>query len=201
MIENIIFLATFADGGTPPLIDRIKDIPEYAKFIGKIKWFACDSRAIFDNDYNNRITKYSFNQLNELYEEKVKKSKPKSIKYSLNILKFRYLLFIELNKIINSNLHHGEIENLLKPFIIKLKYLNENINKLSLCFNNNKIIGYIEDILWKMREYNKNDLKLIKKLEYFQKIYKLLERISELSIEEILILSKQKLIHLILNQK
>ena len=55
MIENIIFLATFANGGTlkngPPLIDRIKDIPEYAKFIGKIKWFACNSRTIFDNNF------------------------------------------------------------------------------------------------------------------------------------------------------
>ena len=35
-------------------------------------WFAFDNKCLLDND-EDELTKYSFFQLNELYEEKVKK--------------------------------------------------------------------------------------------------------------------------------
>jgi len=51
-------------------------------------WFAFDSNCVLDNDAY-RLTKYSFSQLNEFYEEKVKKLKPKSIKKCAEILEAR----------------------------------------------------------------------------------------------------------------
>ena len=41
-------------------------------------WYAFDSKSMLDNDLD-KLSRYSFSQLNEFYEEKVKKSKPKSI--------------------------------------------------------------------------------------------------------------------------
>ena len=38
-----------------------------------------DSKCILDKE-ENRLTKYSFSQLNKLYEEKIKKLRPKGIK-------------------------------------------------------------------------------------------------------------------------
>ena len=59
-------------------------------------WFAFDSKCILDNEEDN-LTKYSFSQLNEFYEEKVKKLLPKSTKRSADILNERTELKIQAN--------------------------------------------------------------------------------------------------------
>ena len=59
-------------------------------------WFAFDSKCILDND-EDELTKYSFFQLNELYEEKVKKLRPNSIKKSAEVLENRNQLKIQVN--------------------------------------------------------------------------------------------------------
>ena len=92
MIENIFFLTTFATKDTilkvPEFINGIKVIPEFINITVRLNWFSCDSKTILDNDNDNdndNLTKYSYNQLFKLYEEKVKKMKPKDLNYLLVI--------------------------------------------------------------------------------------------------------------------
>ena len=206
MIDNIIFLMTFANKGTiksgPEFIDRIKDIPDLINFKEKLNWFACDSNTILDNDID-KLTKYSYSQLLNLYEKKIKKLKPKDCQYSLNIIKYRNLLNIETNnlfKIINSNLDKNEIQNKIKSFIIKLKILNENINKLSIGFNSINIkIEYIDSLFEKYELIGYKDNDINKFLKYIRKINKFIKCITELSIEDIQMFSKNQLIELINN--
>jgi len=85
--ENIIILSTFAN---KDIIKKeptfINDISKDSDFINIQKngmdkkwWFAFDSKYVLNNE-EGIITKYTFSQLNEFYEEKVKKFKPKNIK-------------------------------------------------------------------------------------------------------------------------
>ena len=55
-----------------------------------------DSTLIFDND-PSLLTKYSFSQMKELYEEKIKKLKPKNVKKCLEIIQSRKELNIQIN--------------------------------------------------------------------------------------------------------
>ena len=90
--ENFIILSTFANGDAmlngPEFIDTIKYEENFINIqkngMDEKWWFAFDSKSVLDNEID-KLTKYSFSQLNEFYEEKVKKMKPKSIK---NVLKF-----------------------------------------------------------------------------------------------------------------
>ena len=207
MIDNIIFLTTSANKDTirngPEFIDIIKDIPDLINLKEKINWFACDSKTILDND-NDKLTKYSYSQLLNLYKEKIKKLKPKDYKFSLNIIKYRNLLNKETNNlfkiIINSNLDEKEIQNKIKSFIIKLKILIENINKLSIGFNyiNNKI-EIIDSLIKGCELTGCEDNDNNKFLEYYRKINQFIKYITELSIEDIQMFSKNQLIELINN--
>jgi hypothetical protein len=84
--ENFIILATFATKDTqkngPAFINSIQTEAEFLNIqkrgMDEKWWFAFDSKCILGND-EDKITKYSFSQLNEFYEEKVKKLRPKSI--------------------------------------------------------------------------------------------------------------------------
>ena len=89
--ENFIILSTFANKDTirngPCFIDDIikdSDFSKIIKGIGGKWWFAFDSKSILENDFD-KLTKYSFSQLNEFYEEKVKRLFQKVLK---NVLKF-----------------------------------------------------------------------------------------------------------------
>ena len=63
------------------------------------KWlYAFDSLSIFDSD-TDKITKFSFSQLNEFYEEKVKKLRPKDIKQTAEVLNDRKQLTIQVNQL------------------------------------------------------------------------------------------------------
>ena len=74
--ENFIILSTFVNGDAPEFIDTIKYEENFRNIqkngMDEKWWFAFDSKSVFDNDIN-KLTKYSFSQLNEFYEEKVKK--------------------------------------------------------------------------------------------------------------------------------
>ena len=62
-------------------------------------WFAFDSKCIFDDDFNSKLTKYSYDQLCKLYEVKIKKSFPKSTKESGEVVTSRERLKIEINNL------------------------------------------------------------------------------------------------------
>ena len=89
--ENFIILSNFANKDTirngPCFIDDIIKDSDFSKIIKEIGgkwWFAFDSKSILENDFD-KLTKYSFSQLNEFYEEKVKRLFQKVLK---NVLKF-----------------------------------------------------------------------------------------------------------------
>ena len=101
--ENIIILSTFAN---KDIIKKeptfINDISKDSDFINIQKdgmdkkwWFAFDSKCVLNNE-EGIVTKYTFSQLNEFYEEKVKKFKPKNIK---NYFEKRQQLKNEINNL------------------------------------------------------------------------------------------------------
>ena len=101
--ENFLIIATFAAKDTikdgPTFIKTIKTDASFLKIQNRLDdkwWFAFDSKSILDNE-TDRLTKYSFDQMNALYEEKVKKLWPKNIKKCADVLKTRNQLKIEVN--------------------------------------------------------------------------------------------------------
>ena len=149
--ENFIVLATFASKDTenegPAFIDSIQKDAEFLKIQDRLDqkwWYAFDSKSILDND-TDKVTKFSFKQLNELYEEKVKKLRPKNVrkcaevletrkdlKHQVNLLSdtFENLLMQQANlqekeKIINEISEKiNAMETKIKNFEEERKYLN-----------------------------------------------------------------------------
>ena len=143
--QNFIILNTFANRDTmregPHFIESIQKDDIFKEIIKKFDkkwWYATESVNILDND-NNKLALYSFQQLNELYEEKVKNSKPKNIIKSSEIIRAR-----------------NEIRNIIKDFISKYKSLKSENEKIPGI--ENKIKEYenkISDLDWKIN--NKRD--------------------------------------------
>ncbi len=84
--ENFIILATFASKDIfingPAFINSIQKDDDFLKIPERPNekwWYAFDSKCVLDNE-TDKVTKYSFNQLKELYEEKVKKLRRKNKK-------------------------------------------------------------------------------------------------------------------------
>lgn len=150
--ENFIILATFANSETmkkgPNFIESIihdADFLNINKRMDKNYWFAFDSKCIFDDDFNSKLTKYSYDQLCKLYEVKIKKSFPKSTKESGEVVTSRERLKIEINNLNTTfkdltveqdNLKGKENQindaNLkIKDLETKINILKENKNKLN----------------------------------------------------------------------
>ena len=131
--ENFIFLGTFAS------IDIILDGPSFRYSIQKdddfLKipdrpnekwWYAFDSKCVLDNE-TDKVTKYSFNQLNELYEEKATKLRPKNIKKYTEVLEKRKELIVQFNLL---NDTFGKLIIQLANVQEKDKVINENNKKI-----------------------------------------------------------------------
>ena len=148
--RNFIVLNTFANRDTmkqgPHFVESIQNddiFKEIIKNFDKKWWYAAESINIFDNE-KDKLTLYSFQQLNELYEEKVKKSKPRNILKSSEIIRAR-----------------NEIKDIVKDFISKYKSLNTEKQKLPGM--ENKIKEYenkIQDIDWKINN-KRNEISYI----------------------------------------
>ena len=109
--ENFIILSNVASKNTikngPAFIESIQTDLDFLNIQKRGKdeklWFAFDSRSIFDNDEEEvKLAKYSFSQLNEFFEEKVKKLRPKTIKKCSEILETRNRLKIQVNLLSNT---------------------------------------------------------------------------------------------------
>jgi len=101
--ENFIVIPTFATKDTisdgPAFIESIKTDADFLKIQDRMNdkwWYALDSKSVLDNE-EDKITKYSFEQMKELYETKIKKLPPKGIKQSAEVLKTRIDLRIKVN--------------------------------------------------------------------------------------------------------
>ena len=98
-------MATHAERNTikvgPYFVETIQTDADFLKINEKMNekwWYAFDSISIFDSDID-KITEFSFSQLNEFYEEKVKKLPPKDIKQTAEVLNERKELTIQVNKL------------------------------------------------------------------------------------------------------
>ena len=79
--ENFIILSTFANRDTikqfPAFIDWMKKYEDFLNIQTRGEddkwWFSFDCKCVLDKEEEeDRLTKYSFSQLNKLYEEKIK---------------------------------------------------------------------------------------------------------------------------------
>ena len=139
--RNFIILSTFANRSTikegPLFISSIKNNEIFKYICDKMDekfWYAADSKTIFENDIEDKLTKYSFKNLNDLYEEKVINSKPKDINKSYQIISCRNQIKDNIKNIILYYI------NLLSEKE-KLSYIESNINSYENKINdiNNKI--------------------------------------------------------------
>ena len=124
-------------------------------------WFAFDSKCVLDND-TDKMTKYSFSQLNELYEEKAKKLEPKSIKKCAEVLQNRCQLKIEVNLLSNT------FQNLLMKQA-NLQEKEENIIEVQ---------KQIEEMQKKIRNFD-NQSKALKPEELVKKLEELNNEIND----------------------
>ena len=132
--ENLIFLTTFANRSTmtqgPAFIKSISSNDKFMSISKKTskKWFyVVESVNILDNDID-KLTLYSFEQMNDLYNEKIKNSKKKSIKKSCEVINKRNIIQNKVKNIIS--IYHRILEEKNKISDIDKK-INEQENKLN----------------------------------------------------------------------
>ena len=168
--QNLIFLCTHASKSTmregPQFIESISTEENFKTIIDKMNtkyWYIVESISIFDDDISDRLCKYSFEQLNELYEEKVKNSKSKDIYRSSDIIKNR-----------------NKINTIIKEVISKSKTINpekEKITEIEKTINeyNNKI----NDIDYKINS-KKRDIDMVYVPNIDNEIYEIERRRDEI---------------------
>lgn len=88
-------------------------------------WYAVDSLCLFDDEINNKLCSYTYNQFNYLYEEKINNSIKIDIKKSSEIINIRKEFKIKLLNIISN--------------YKKIRFQNQNINEI-----NKKITEHIK---------------------------------------------------------
>ena len=145
--ENFIVLATFASKQTmiegPEFIETIKNDAEFLKLQKRMDenwYYAFDSLCLLDNDID-KLTNFSFKSAIELYEDKIKKLKSKSIKKCAEVLKNRNLLITEVNKL---DIKILDLFAALNNLENQEKICEDNSKKLSeieLQINNNKSLS------------------------------------------------------------
>ena len=161
--ENYLIIATFANKDTikngPAFIESIKTDGAFLKIEDRLDdnwWFAFDSKSILDNDID-RLTKYSFDQINNLYEEKVKKLRPKSIKKYAEVLQTRNELKVEVNllsdtfqDLLQEQANLQEREKTINEIIKKINDMEKNIKNFE---NESKNLNP-QQLEQKMKELN-----------------------------------------------
>ena len=158
--ENLIILATHADKTAmrkgPLFIGCISSDENFKNILitkDKKWWYAVDSKLIFDNDIDEKLTIFSYNQLKDLYEEKVQKSKAKDISKSSEVIKSR-----------------NKIKNIISSIISKYKDIIYEKEKLpSIDYRINEYQNKINDIDYKIS----NKKSLIDNIYIPDKDYKL----------------------------
>ena len=142
--ENFIFLATFATKDTikngPAFIKSLsadEDFLKINKRMDKNFWYAFDSKSIFDDDYNDKLCKYSYEQISKLYEEKIKRLEPKSTLESGEIVNNREKVKKELN---NLNTYFKDLQVEFDNLRAKDKVITEKNLQLKDLQNEIKIL-------------------------------------------------------------
>ena len=171
--DNFIVLATWANKSNmknPAIISGIIN-DEDTSFLNvqnkknKKWWYSLDSITIFTND-DDKITKHSFKQLENFYEETVKNSEPKDIKKSAEILTERNRLIGEAEilkrdctLIIEQQSKLSNEENALETKKKESKYLREKENEF---FSDLKKKKNIEETIKSKKEEHEKEIKKMK---------------------------------------
>ena len=136
--ENFIILATHANRDCmekgPIFTQSIIKDADFLKIKERIKentkwWYSFDSKLIIykDKDEIDKLTKFSYEQLFNFYEEKVKKLMPKNIKKCAEVLKQRYQLRIQINNLQDYFLEIMKKQQDLKKNEVKLREISKEI--------------------------------------------------------------------------
>ena len=184
--ENLIILATHAIKSTikegPQFIECISSDENFKNILQNMDkkwWYAVDSKSFFDNDID-KLTKYSYNQLKDLFEEKIQKSKAKEISKSSEVImnrnKIKNIIQNIISKykdIIDEKEKLPPIENEINDIQEKIKDMDYHISNLRTSIDN----IYIPDkeFLLKMIK-NERDSKIHKlDNQYIENSYIILE--------------------------
>ncbi len=141
--ENFIVLATFANKETikkgPAFAQSIQTDADFLKIQKQMNekwWYAIDSRSILEND-TDALTIYSFEKAIELYNEKVKKFRPKPIRKSAEVLNTRMDLRIQVENLndtfvalLNEQDHLQKKEKVIYETSTKIEVMESKINEL-----------------------------------------------------------------------
>ena len=184
--ENFIIIATFANKSTinkgPDFVESIQTDADFLNINKRMDnkwWYAIDSRSIMDNE-EDKLTLYSFEKAVELYEEKVKKLRPKGIKKCADVLNTRMELRIEVEHLNdtfqdllveqdNLQLKENELNDTSQKIILLEKEIRDlendkgKLDQKQLDEKMKHVNDGINDILMK----NQTESKQIKKLKYY----------------------------------
>ena len=146
----------------PQFVKSIKTKTKFKEIFEKIDnkfWYSVDSTGFFDDDVNDKLNKYSFKQLKELYEEKVKNWRNYNLHRSSEIIKCR-----------------NEIKN-------KINDYNNKINNIDYRINNkrNEIdCVYVPNIDYQISELERERDKRIFDLEneYEEKTFRKFDKVG-----------------------
>ena len=173
---NFIFLCTHADKSAfregPLFIELINADNNFKKIINKMdkkNWYIVDSLSIFDDETDDRLCKYSFEQLYELYEEKIKNSKSKNISKSSEIISKRNDIKNIVKNIISQNKKKIPEKEKISEIEKKINECQNSINDIEYKIKNKryeKDIIYVPDINDEISEIQRQEDNRIYDLEH-----------------------------------
>ena len=160
--ENFVIVPTFASKDTidegPAFVESIKTDADFLKLEERKDkwWFALDSKSVLDNE-EDKITKYSFEQMKTLYEKKIKKLPSKEIKNSAEVMKNRIILRPKLELLnetfLNLMMEQGNLQLKIKDLAeISIK-ISDMENRIKMFENDAKTLNP-EALERKMKELN-----------------------------------------------
>ena len=172
--ENFMILATFANDDTlsdgPDFVESIKtdaDFLNINKRMDKNWWYAFDSKCVLNNK-NSELAKFSFKSLVDLYENKVKKLRPRCIKKCAEILETRNEYRVQVNKLTgifqNLMVEEGNLQNKekkindvskkIKNMELKINDLMNEMKKLSTKEQESKLQKLNDELMEKINDLN-----------------------------------------------
>ena len=173
--KNFYILCTNADKSSfkegPLFLECINANENFKEMIEKMDekyWFVFDSISIFDDDIEYKECKWSFEQLNKLYEEKIKNSKSKNILKSSEIINRRN----EIKNVIKDIISKNKSKNPEKEKIAEIeKTINDyqsSINDIEYIINSKtrrRDCIYVPDITYEISEIDRQENNIIRSLE------------------------------------
>ena len=153
-------------------IELINADNNFKKIINKMDkkyWYIFDSLSIFDDEIDDRLCKYSFEQLYELYEEKIKNSKSKNISKSSEIISKRNDIKNIVKNIISQNKKKIPEKEKISEIEKKINECQNSMNDIEYKIKNKryeKDIIYVPDINDEISEIQRQEDNRIYDLEH-----------------------------------